>query len=217
MNNIAKLIKKLIDYGVKYRITLPVICFILGLSASHIIIDSNDLPENINTFSIQNSITTCFTPPKGCAKLIEKIILSTKNNLYIQAYGFTHPEIIDAILHVAKKGVKVTIILDKSNITSAYSGIKKCHAANIPVFIDTVASISHNKIILSDIYSNNRTLITGSFNFSKNADTRNAENLLVIKQKDIILNYKKNFDLRLNKSLYYTDYIKKYEHRYKKK
>ncbi len=47
------------------------------------------------------------------------------------------------------------------------------------VFIDSEHAIAHNKVMVID----RETIITGSFNFSKAAEERNAENLLIITGK----------------------------------
>jgi phosphatidylserine/phosphatidylglycerophosphate/cardiolipin synthase-like enzyme len=51
----------------------------------------------------------------------------------------------------------------------------------VPTFIDSKHAIAHNKIMIID----RETLITGSFNFTKAAEEKNAENLLIIKSKDL--------------------------------
>lgn len=62
--------------------------------------------------------------------------------------------------------------------------------AGIPTYIDSEHAIAHNKVIILD----KKTLITGSFNFTKSAEERNAENLLVIKGNSALLEkYIKNF------------------------
>ena len=63
----------------------------------------------------------------------------------------------------------------------------------IPVFIDRCSGVAHNKIIIID----NKTVITGSYNFSRNAYSRNAENVLVIFNVEIAKNYTKNWEKRL--------------------
>ena len=50
-------------------------------------------------------------------------------------------------------------------------------------------AIAHNKIIIID----GETLITGSFNFTKAAEERNAENLLVIRDKKLASLYVRNW------------------------
>ena len=44
-------------------------------------------------------------------------------------------------------------------------------------YIDSKHAIAHNKIMIID----RNTLITGSFNFTKAAEEKNAENLLILK------------------------------------
>jgi phosphatidylserine/phosphatidylglycerophosphate/cardiolipin synthase-like enzyme len=60
------------------------------------------------------------------------------------------------------------------------------------VIIDKMAGIAHNKVIVID----KRKVITGSFNFTKAADYRNAENLLLIENKKIAEIYLKNWQKR---------------------
>ena len=50
--------------------------------------------------------------------------------------------------------------------------------AGIQTLIDDKHAIAHNKVMVID----STTVITGSFNFTKAAEERNAENLLVIKE-----------------------------------
>ena len=53
--------------------------------------------------------------------------------------------------------------------------------------IDDQHAIAHNKMMIID----NATIITGSFNFTKAAEERNAENLLVLKDApDLVILYK---------------------------
>jgi phosphatidylserine/phosphatidylglycerophosphate/cardiolipin synthase-like enzyme len=59
----------------------------------------------------------------------------------------------------------------------------------IPTFIDARHAIAHNKIIIID----KTTTITGSFNFTKAAQERNAENLLIIRSREIAQAYLDNW------------------------
>jgi len=55
--------------------------------------------------------------------------------------------------------------------------------------IDAQHAIAHNKVIIID----GETVITGSFNFTKAAEEKNAENLLVIRDKKLAELYIKNW------------------------
>jgi phosphatidylserine/phosphatidylglycerophosphate/cardiolipin synthase-like enzyme len=54
-------------------------------------------------------------------------------------------------------------------------------AHHIRVLIDNKPAIAHNRVIVLD----GRTVITGSFNFTLSADTRNAENVVVLESADV--------------------------------
>lgn len=61
--------------------------------------------------------------------------------------------------------------------------------AGIPTYIDDRHAISHNKIMIID----RAIVITGSFNFTKAAEEKNAENLLIISSKELARFYLDNW------------------------
>jgi len=72
--------------------------------------------------------------------------------------------------------VPILAVLDKSNETQKYSAATFLVNAGIQTLIDDQHAIAHNKIMVID----SATVITGSFNFTKAAEEKNAENLLMI-------------------------------------
>ena len=96
----------------------------------------------------------------------------------MQAYSFTSAPIAIALVDAHKRGVKVLAVLDKSNETDKYSAATFLVNASIQTLIDDKHAIAHNKVMVID----SATILTGSFNFTKAAEERNAENLLVIKE-----------------------------------
>ena len=136
-------------------------------------------------------IELCFTPPKKhCAHLIAELIGKAQSSVYMQAYGLTHPEIIDSLLKAKQKGVEVKLLLDRSNLSPRYSSmLQELRQAGIEVMIDRVPGIAHNKVIIIDELKT----ITGSFNFTVSADTRNAENVVIIEDRKVAKNYLLNW------------------------
>jgi len=88
------------------------------------------------------------------------------------------------------------VILDKSQKTEKYSSADFLAHAGIPVQIDAAHAIAHNKVMVID----GETVITGSFNFTKAAKERNAENLLVIRSKELAAKYLENWQLHAKHS-----------------
>lgn len=134
-------------------------------------------------------IDLCFTPPRDCARLITDVIDQAKNTIHMQAYGLTYPEIINSLIKANERGVKVRVLLDRSNLTQKYSKIDELKQAGIEIGIDKVSGIAHNKIIIADLY----TVVTGSFNFTASAAKRNVENVLIIQDSNIAHSYLQNW------------------------
>ncbi|MDH5768733.1 MAG: phospholipase D family protein [Nitrospirota bacterium] len=131
-----------------------------------------------------------FSPNGGCTDAIVKEISMAKSEILVQAYSFTSKEIAKALVDAYKRGVRTEIILDKSNKSQKYSAADFTYNMGIPTFIDAEHQIAHNKIMIID----KETVITGSFNFTKAAEEKNAENLLILKSKELAKSYIDNWD-----------------------
>ena len=81
------------------------------------------------------------------------------------------------------------VILDKSQKREKYSSADFLAHAGIPTKIDASHAIAHNKVMVID----GETVITGSFNFTRAAEEKNAENLLIVKDKALAERYTKNW------------------------
>jgi len=134
----------------------------------------------------------CFTPNQKCQKLILKQIKEAKQSILIQGYGFTDPDIMDALIQAKRRNVKVRILLDYSNLTAKNSGLSKMVSHHIPVRIDKPQGIAHNKVMIFD----NHILLVGSYNFSQSAYSRNAENVLIVHDKILVAEYTQNWNNR---------------------
>jgi phosphatidylserine/phosphatidylglycerophosphate/cardiolipin synthase-like enzyme len=130
-----------------------------------------------------------FSPHGGATDAIVRELNKAKSTILIQAYPFTSAPIAKALLNAHKRGVKIEVILDKSQRTQKYSSATFFFNAGIPVKIDAQHAIAHNKVMIID----GETVITGSFNFTKAAEENNAENLLVIRDKKLAELYIKNW------------------------
>ncbi|MDD2539507.1 MAG: phospholipase D family protein [Desulfuromonadaceae bacterium] len=137
------------------------------------------------------TVAVYFSPRGGATEAIISEISKAKHTIQLQAYSFTSAPIAKALLEAHKRGVHVEAMLDKSQKTAKYTSATFLVNAGIPVLIDSKHAIAHNKIIIID----QSTLITGSFNFTKAAEEKNAENLLVIKgNQPLVDKYMRNFE-----------------------
>ncbi len=62
-----------------------------------------------------------FSPHGGCTDAIIRELNKAKSSILVQAYSFTSAPIAKALLNANKSGVKIEVILDKSQRTQKYS------------------------------------------------------------------------------------------------
>ncbi|MHB8770076.1 MAG: phospholipase D family nuclease [Syntrophales bacterium] len=137
-----------------------------------------------------------FSPRDGATAAIVREIGQARSEIRVQAYSFTSAPIAEALLKAHRRGINVAVILDKSQRSEKYSSSTFLANARIPTYIDAEHAIAHNKIIVVD----RSVVITGSFNFTKAAEERNAENLLVIRSKELAKLYLDNWQHHRNHS-----------------
>ncbi len=131
-----------------------------------------------------------FSPNGGCTEAIIKEIGKAKQEILVQAYSFTSAPIAKALLDANRRGVKVFALLDKSQRGEKYTSATFLANARIPTYIDDAHAIAHNKVMVID----RGTVITGSFNFTKAAEEKNAENLIIIQSKELAKLYVDNWE-----------------------
>jgi len=136
------------------------------------------------------SVQVFFSPRGGCTEAVVNAITQAKTEILVQAYSFTSAPIAKALVDAHKRGVQVNIILDRSQRKERYSSADFTAHAGIPTFIDAAHAIAHNKVMIID----KAVVITGSFNFTKAAEEKNAENLLVLRSKELARGYIENWE-----------------------
>jgi phospholipase D len=86
----------------------------------------------------------------------------------------------------------VNVILDGGNLSDNKKIHQELQDLGINVSFDKMPGIAHNKVIIID----QSKVITGSYNFTNAADTRNAENVLLINDANIAKQYLVNWEHR---------------------
>jgi phosphatidylserine/phosphatidylglycerophosphate/cardiolipin synthase-like enzyme len=136
------------------------------------------------------SLSAHFSPKGGCTAVVVAELGAARHEILVQAYSFTCPDIAKALVAAAGRGVRVSVLLDRSNESETYSELGDLVGHGIDLKIDASHAIAHNKVMVID----GRTVLTGSFNFTRQAEHENAENLLVLKNHhDLAAHYKTNF------------------------
>ncbi|MBD3354512.1 hypothetical protein GF361_00845 [Candidatus Woesearchaeota archaeon] len=139
----------------------------------------------INKTKVENY----FCPEDSCGEKIERALGEAEESIYFMLFSFTHTGIANEMVMRIFNDVEVKGVFEKRGAGSEYSRYKLLEYQGAEVRKDSNGGAMHHKVFIID----NKTVITGSFNPSKNADTRNDENILIIKNKETAEIYLEEF------------------------
>jgi phosphatidylserine/phosphatidylglycerophosphate/cardiolipin synthase-like enzyme len=135
-------------------------------------------------------IQVYFSPEDDAMQYLIPVVQSAQKSIRFMAFSFTDTNLGKAVLDRFKHGVDAAGVFETRGSESSPSQLPYLFCNKVPVRQDGNSSSYHHKVFVID----SETLIVGSFNFSKNANTDNNENVLVIKNKDIAALYLQEFD-----------------------
>ncbi len=127
-------------------------------------------------------VETFFSPDDSPSARIDELLSQAQQSIYFLAYSFTSDPLGETIRLRAAQGINVAGVMEAeqvgSNIGTEYDPFA---LAGLDVRLDGNQGQMHHKVIIID----ERIVITGSYNFSSSAETRNDENLLIIHSAEI--------------------------------
>jgi len=132
-----------------------------------------------------------FSPKNGLERILFKRLEKAKISIRIAAFSFTDPKLIGVLKEKIAQGLKVELVLDNRMSQQRNSISHFIDNKNVTIYHGK--GKLHHKIIVID----DEIVITGSYNFSKNASDKNNENLVIMNDPKIAELYLKEF-----KSLY---------------
>jgi len=135
-------------------------------------------------------VSVYFSPNRGAAEVIIGFIDRCVETIDVAIYALTHDDIADALLRAQARGVRVRVLMDKTQAGSKYADDEKLAAGGVEVRLDNQTGIQHNKFLIGDGVS----VKTGSFNWTVNADERNAENFVVLRLKYVVKAFAAEFE-----------------------
>lgn len=162
--------------------------FILGWLASSYSSAERQLAPTPQGFSAPSApISVYFAPSPEPEKAIIQALQNAQQSVRVAIYQLTDPEIADALIEIAARGIELQILLDDEQS----KGSKSCLlvSAGIPVREYTDTGIMHHKFAVID----SAVVITGSYNWTTSAQTRNEENLLVIQSPELAEAFESEF------------------------
>lgn len=164
-----------------------------------------------------------FAPDDRPKVRLLEYIAAAKKRIHVAMYTFTEQDLADALVVASKRGVNVQVLLDISSVTSPYTKIYTLlPAVEIYAFVTkqhyssdprarAFAPLMHNKFAVID-----DVVWTGSFNWTQSANSRNQENVVVIKDAQAVKKYEERFHVVKQKCSRVEDVLQNVHTRNKK-
>lgn len=118
-----------------------------------------------------------FSPDDGTASRLLELVRGAEESVHFMAFSFTSDDLAEALIDQTRAGLLVSGVVEESQADSnrgaEYGNLR---SAGVDVRLDGNSANMHHKVIIID----EKIVITGSYNFSANAEKRNDENTLII-------------------------------------
>ncbi|WP_375436927.1 phospholipase D-like domain-containing protein [uncultured Hymenobacter sp.] len=116
-----------------------------------------------------------FSPGTECVAAIQRFIGQAAHQLDICVFTVADDRLTDALISAHHRGVLVRLLTDNDKLLDRGSDVRQLFSAGIPVRIDRTEYHMHHKFAVAD----KRTVLTGSYNWTRSAAEHNLENLLI--------------------------------------
>lgn len=145
--------------------------------------------------------TVLFSPDDHPTARLVRMINGAQKRVYAAVYMLTDSQIATALIAAQKRGVDVKLVLDHSSVDTAYGKGKLLQRSGITLFVfQTAASRHGKKSCWGPLMHNKFALIdnqawTGSFNWTKSANVRNQENVIITDNPEACRRFEQHFEV----------------------
>lgn len=145
-----------------------------------------------------------FSPDDHPSDKLINLIDNAHHKIYAAVYMITDKTIAEALIKAKKRGVDVKVIMDRASFEGSWGKGKLLKENNIDLFVFGLhakqktkfpSALMHNKFALID-----NQLWNGSFNWTKNANKNNQENVILTDNSTLYKRFQKHFDVLKERS-----------------
>jgi len=136
-------------------------------------------------------VIECYFSTDDISKIISEQIFEAKKCILLAMYTLTDRGLINALKEKRQNGTDVLAIFDEDQLAKFSDIILELNNADIvfKTIGKEVARMHHKFLIIDDI-----KVITGSFNWTRQANKSNMENIMIVENQNIAKQYISEFD-----------------------
>lgn len=149
----------------------------------HKILDASQSQQELRFESL-------FFPSEKSFGRFLSVLKEARQTLDICVFTITDNRVVSVIEDLFASGVKVRIISDDDKAMDRGSDVYDLARADIPVRFDDTPNHMHHKFAILD----NKTLLNGSYNWTRSANLHNQENLTVTDAPAMVKAFRDEFE-----------------------
>ncbi len=138
----------------------------------------------------QANVEVYFSPEDGVAKYVLQRLAAAKRSITSMTFSYTEDKISDAMIAKVKADLEVRGVFESQNARGTGADFNRLKQGGVDVLEDGNCYILHHKVIIID----ERTVITGSYNFTSSAERDNDENLVIVDDPALARAYLEEFE-----------------------
>lgn len=143
------------------------------------------------------AVELAFAPEDGAQAKVLRWLGSADSSVQLLAFALTADPVAQALQRASSRGVRVQGVVEAGRVDSLGSDVDRLRAEGLDLRLDTNPGTMHHKVIVID----GETVITGSYNFTRSAEERNDENLLILIDRALAAEYGTEFERLYSDSL----------------
>ena len=142
-----------------------------------------------NACSYPKILGTYFPPYGDSHKPIIALYDNAEKSIHLAIYSLTKDEFAEALIRAHNRGVEVKVLIDRVQAAGKNADDEMLESAGIPLRRSKGSGVMHNKFAVID----GIIIYTGSYNHTDNATTKNDENYIIIKDRNVAETYETQF------------------------
>ncbi|MEE8121812.1 MAG: phospholipase D-like domain-containing protein [Anaerolineales bacterium] len=131
-----------------------------------------------------------FSPDDHVLQRLLSLIAAAEESIEFLAFTFTSDPLAEVLIARGADGVRVRGVMERGQVNNSGGEFGNLVLAGLDLRLDANRNKMHHKVILID----GEIVVTGSYNFSRNAEEKNDENILILHSDEIAQKYLLEFE-----------------------
>ncbi len=136
------------------------------------------------------AVEVAFSPDDGAQARVLSWLDGARRSVDVMAFTLTANPVAEAFFRIADRGVTVRGVVEAERTGDLGSDVRGLRGQGLDLRLDINPATMHHKVIVID----GETVITGSYNFTRSAEERNDENVLIVLDPAIGHAYSQEFE-----------------------